>query len=231
MQKLNESLWVFEGSNVSFFTMPFSTRMVVVQLADGKLWVHSPIKLTDALLQEIQQLGEVGYLIAPNHLHHLFIDQWQKAFPDALTYGTEEVAKKRSDLKFDGVLDSSQTENLPWHKELDQLLFTGSRAMEECVFFHKASNTLIVTDLVENFRPDFFKPWQRVIAKGVGILHPNGKMPIDWRLSFLFSKAEARQHIQTILSWKPETLIMAHGVIVEENASEFLKRSFAWLTP
>lgn len=44
--------------------------------------------------------------------------------------------------------------------------------MEECVFYHSSSSTLIVTDLVENFSGKDFNYWQRVVAKGVGILAP-----------------------------------------------------------
>ena len=101
--------------------------------------------------------------------------------------------------------------------------------MEECVFYHKGSSTLIVTDLVENFPGQDFNYWQRVIAKGVGILAPNGKMPLDWRLSFMFGKTDARTHINRLLAWDPKILVMSHGEIVKENANKFLARSFEWL--
>ncbi len=101
--------------------------------------------------------------------------------------------------------------------------------MEECVFYHSGSSTLIVTDLVENFSGQDFNYWQRVVAKGVGILVPNGKMPLDWRLSFIFGKADARKHINRLLSWNPQILVMAHGEIVHENADKFLQQSFKWL--
>lgn len=101
--------------------------------------------------------------------------------------------------------------------------------MEECVFYHRRSKTLIVTDLVENFSGQNFNYWQRFVAKGAGILAPNGKMPLDWRLSFMFSKQEARKHLNKLLSWKPNILVMAHGEIVLDNADEFLQRSFKWL--
>lgn len=38
-------------------------------------------------------LGEVSYLLAFNSLHHLFVKDWQQAFPNALSYATEELAK------------------------------------------------------------------------------------------------------------------------------------------
>ena len=72
--------------------------------------------------------------------------------------------------------------------------------MQECVFYHKVSGTLIVTDLIENFSGQNFNNWQRVVAKGVGILAPNGKTPLDWRLSFVFGKSDARKHLARILA-------------------------------
>ncbi|MBY4678978.1 DUF4336 domain-containing protein [Marinobacterium arenosum] len=227
MNRVGENIWTFDGGTVPFFSLPYSTRMTVVRLASGALWVHSPIKLDDALKVQVDALGEVKYLIAPNSLHHLFVDAWQQSYPDAQTFGTAGVQKKRQDLKFDGLLTSA--DDYPWNDEIGQLLFTGSPAMEECVFFHRPTRTLIVTDLVENFAPQAFKQWQRVIAKAVGVLAPNGKMPLDWRLSFMFGKTAARAHLETILAWQPARIIMAHGLIVEEDAVGFLRRSFSWL--
>ncbi|MCV5340411.1 hypothetical protein OFC87_26040, partial [Escherichia coli] len=60
-------------------------------------------------------------------------------------------------------------------------------------------------------------------------LAPNGKMPLDWRLSFMFGKADARKHLNRLLSWNPQILVMAHGEIVTENADKFLQKSFKWL--
>ncbi|WP_417553643.1 DUF4336 domain-containing protein [Marinomonas fungiae] len=227
MKRLGESIWIFEGDTVQFFSMPYSTRMTIVKLASGGLWVHSPIKLTQSITQQLHELGPVEHLIAPNHLHHLFLKEWTEAFPEAQVFGTDEVIKKRPDIHFDGSFNTPQ--QWPWSSDIETELFTGSTMMEECVFFHRLSHTLIVTDLIENFSAHHFKPWQRVIAGWVGILAPNGKMPLDWRLSFLFSKKQSRKHLEKILSWQPKIIVMAHGEIVQEQASDFLDRSFKWL--
>ncbi|WP_286260749.1 DUF4336 domain-containing protein [Pseudoalteromonas apostichopi] len=228
MEKLANDIWIFDGEAVKFFFLPFTTRMTVIKLANGDLWVHSPIYLSDALKTQIDQLGSVKYLIAPNHLHHLFLPQWITKYPDAQIYGTDEVIKKRSDISF----DASLNDNLAWQwqNEINQVLVTGSPLMEECVFFHKSSKTLIVTDLVENFSGDNFNPLQKWIAKGVGIIAPDGKTPIDWRLSFMFNKAKTRKHFEQMLAWQPEILVMAHGELIEKNAVDFLHKSFRWLT-
>lgn len=227
MQSIAEDIWVFDGDAVPFLTVPFTTRMTIIRLSTGELWVHSPIKLSEEVKIQVEKLGVVKYLIAPNHLHHLFFLDWKLYYPDAVCYGTDEVIKKRADIKFNYSLNKEQ--DWAWSIDIDQVLFTGSSLMEECVFFHKSSATLIVTDLVENFTGDDFNGCQRVIAKGVGILAPNGKMPLDWRLSFMFSKSRARNHISVIYGWQPEVVIMSHGVIVDEGAGAFLKRSFSWL--
>lgn len=227
MKKLAHELWIFDGEPVQFLGLPFTTRMTVVRLTNGELWVHSPIQLSALLVEQIESLGCVKYLIAPNHLHHLFLSEWVAAYPSAEVYGTREVIKKRSDISFDGSLNNPQT--WAWCKDIEQELFSGSPIMEECVFYHKGSSTLIVTDLVENFSGEDFNYWQRAVARGVGILAPNGKMPIDWRLSHMFGKQEARKHFNRILAWKPQILVMSHGEIIMENAEEFLVRAFKWL--
>ncbi|MCY7296393.1 DUF4336 domain-containing protein [Alteromonas sp. a30] len=228
MKKLAHEIWIFDGEPVPFLGLPYSTRMVVVRLSSGELWVHSPIKLSESITAQINRLGCVKYLIAPNHLHHLFLSEWIAAYPNAEVYGTDEVIKKCSDISFHASLNHSQS--YAWETDIEQELFSGSPLMEECVFFHISSNTLIVTDLVENFSGQRFNYWQRVVAKGVGIIAPNGKMPLDWRLSFMFGKAKARKHFNRLLSWHPKRLVMAHGEIINESADEFLQKSFKWLT-
>ncbi|WP_232790863.1 hypothetical protein [Shewanella sp. Pdp11] len=74
-----------------------------------------------------------------------------------------------------------------------------------------------------------FSALQRLLARGAGILAPNGKMPLDWRLSFMFAKTQARNHINKILAWEPKVIIMAHGLIIENDATAFLEKSFSWV--
>lgn len=228
MEQLAENIWVFEGDTVRFYSLPYPTRMTVVRLANGDLWVHSPITLSATLQNEVDHLGPVRYLIAPNHLHHLFLAEWLANYPKALAYGTDEVIKKCSDVNFEGSLNAQQ--RFPWQDDLKQEMFTGSPLMQECVFFHNHSQTLIVTDLVENFARHQLNTWQRWIARYVGILAPHGKTPLDWRLSFIFHKKVARQHFNTMQSWRPKRLVMAHGEIVYDEAEQFLEKSFSWLT-
>lgn len=226
MKQLCSNLWLADGDTVSFFTLPYSTRMTIIRLENHDLWVHSPIRLTAELRAQVSALGNVRWLIAPNHLHHLFVADWQQAWPEAELWGTQEVQNKRPDLHFSGTLDEVPG---PWREEVDQCLFSGSPAMTECVFLHRSSATLIVTDLIENFDPAQFNPVQRGLARLAGIVAPKGGMPLDWRLSFRRHRAQARANMERILSWRPERIVMAHGMLVTDDCDAFLRRAFAWL--
>ena len=227
LTKLDEHIWIYNGSTVKFFAFPYSTRMTVIQLRDGDLWIHSPEKLNKALQDELNNLSKVRYLISPNKLHHLFLLEWICAYPDAERYAAPGLAQKRRDIVFTKEL-SNQPEK-EWEAEIDQVIFQGSAAMEEVVFFHLSSRTLILTDLIENFEPAVFNWWQKPFARATGILAPNGKTPIDWRASFVFGKKKARAALDKMLQWQPANIVISHGECVFGNGKEFLERSFSWL--
>jgi hypothetical protein len=50
------------------------------------LIVHSPIRLTDDLRSAAASTGDARFIVAPNRFHHLFVSDWQKAYPDAQTF-------------------------------------------------------------------------------------------------------------------------------------------------
>jgi hypothetical protein len=228
LQKIGKEIWVYDGSRVSFYGFPFSTRMTVIRLQNGNLWVHSPEKINADLITELLALGKVKYLISPNKLHHLFLAEWIEQFPDAITYAAPGLCKKRKDINFDNEL--TDTPDHAWESEIDQTLFQGSHTMVEVVFFHMASRTLILTDLIENFDPATLNWWQTKLARFAGILNPSGKTPIDWRLSFhLGSMAKATESLSKLLQWQPDNIILSHGVCVFGGGTEFLRSSFSWL--
>ncbi|MDF4951923.1 DUF4336 domain-containing protein, partial [Vibrio parahaemolyticus] len=105
MKKLAHEIWIFDGDPVQFLGLPYTTRMTIVRLSDGGLWVHSPIQLSNSIKEQINNLGQVKYLIAPNHLHHLFLSEWVFAYPSAEIYGTDEVIKKCRDIHFHASLN------------------------------------------------------------------------------------------------------------------------------
>lgn len=232
LQAIGPEIWIADGPPVDFYGFPYSTRMLIVRLSSGDLWVWSPIALDAELADEVSALGPASYLISPNKLHHLYLDAWKKAYPAAKMWGLPSVISKRKDLAFDGTLgDRAPSE---WSDDIGQVVFSGSPFMDECVFFHHASRTAIFADLSENFSHRFMHEeagwnwWKRLVARVWHITEPFGMAPLEWRLSFIDRK-RARAALARIESWHADQVVMAHGEWVPEDGARFIAQSFRWL--
>ncbi|MFV0512812.1 MAG: DUF4336 domain-containing protein [Jhaorihella sp.] len=233
MPKLVEiapDIWLAEGSNVNFYGFAYPTRSVIVRLPDASLWVWSPIALTDGLRREIEAIGQPCHLVSPNRIHHLFLQDWKAAWPDALLWGPQSTIDKRADLRFQAALEDVAPPG--WQGAFDLAWFRGSRFLDEIVFFHRPSRTAILADMSENFTEAFlnrhWSGWQRVIARLWGIVEGKGYAPLELRLSFIF-RADLRKARDKVLAWNPERVIMAHGRWQDRDGRAFLERAFAWI--
>ena len=103
------------------------------------------------------------------------------------------------------------------------------RAIEEFVFFHRTSATVILADLIENFEARKLGRGMRWIARLGGVLDPDGKTPLDMRMTFLGRRRIARECFGKIIAWHPRRAILAHGRWYPENADAELRRAFRWL--
>ena len=221
-----EDLWIADGPTVPFFAFPYPTRMAVARLSAGRLFVWSPIALNSGLRAEIETLGEPTFLVAPNKLHHLFLSEWKAAYPQAKLFAPPGLRRRRPELVFDA--DLGDAPDAGWAGEIDQVAFTGSLAMTEIVFFHRASRTAIFADLIQNLPHGFVTGWRGVLARLGGITEPNPGAPRDWRTTFVNRKA-SRAALARILGWPIERVVIAHGTPAERNGEAFVRRAFDWL--
>ena len=230
LETIDENIWLAEGPVVDFYGFAYPTRTVIVRLEGGALWVWSPIELTPDLKKDIDVLGDVSHLVSPNKIHHLFLQDWGTAYPNALLWGLQSTIKKRRDLRFQTPLEDAPP--AAWAGQIDQAWFQGSPLMDEVVFFHRTSRTAILADLSENFSEDFLAHhwswWQRPIARSWKIVVGYGYAPLEWRLSF-FNRSKARAALRKLLGWDPQRVIMAHGEWQRDNGRAYLERAFAWL--
>jgi hypothetical protein len=118
--------------------LPFTTRMTVVRLSNGDLFLHSPIKFDERLANQLMGLGAARHLVSPNQFHYAHIGEWAKAFPNAVSWASPRVRERARarhvDVHFTRDLDASPPEE--WRREIDQTLFPGGY-FKEFIFFHK----------------------------------------------------------------------------------------------
>lgn len=225
LREFGPDIWTSGGPIVSFLGFPYPTRMAVIRLSKGGLFVWSPVGLSTVLKQKVDALGSVRCIISPSRLHHLYLAEWKSAYPSARLYASPGLRAKRKDLNFDE--DLSDTPEDEWAAEIDQVAVYGS-FLTELEFFHRKSRTAIFTDLLQNFPPNWFKGWRGVVARLDGICAPNPGAPREWRATF-FNRRAARASLNTILSWPIERVLMAHGDPVSVDGSAFVRRAFGWL--
>lgn len=233
LKRVAEDLWIVDGPLIRFgppmFKMPFPTRMTIVRVRSGELFIHSPTRLTPELVSQVKKIGSPLWIIAPNRLHHWWIPDWKNAFPAAEIFLAPRVIEQsKGRIDFDYTHLAQQT-GYPWDAALATLPVTGSY-MTEVVFFHRASRTLILADLIENFEPKkIASPILRWMAWMGGALSPNGSMPRDLRLTFARQRPALKAAVETMIGWNPERIILAHGRWYERNGVKELRRAFHWL--
>ena len=226
LEAFAEGLWIADGPIVEVAGFRYPTRMTVIRLADGGLLVCSPVRMDDGLRAGIEALGDVRWLVAPNSLHHLFLKDWQDAYPKATTFAPPGLRKKRPDIAFDEDLTDTAPEI--WAGEIDQIIVRGSLITSEVVFFHRPSQTVIFTDLIQHFSPGWFSGWRALVAKLDRMTGGLPEVPQKFRNTFI-NRREARRSIRRILEWPSERVLMAHAPPVTSEGRAFIARAFRWL--
>jgi Domain of unknown function (DUF4336) len=226
LELIDRDIWIADGAPVQFFGFPYPTRMTVVRLADGALWVCSPIALTDPLAQAIERIGPPRYLVAPNKLHHLFLGEWQRRWPAARLYAAPGLARRRPDLHFAAELADRPEPG--WAGTIDQVVFGGSFVMNEVAFFHRPSRTAIFTDLIQRFDPHLLRGWRGWVMRLDGLVGARGSTPREWRLTFVDRRALRRARAAA-LAWNPERVVIAHGTWIRTDGRAVLEEAFRWM--
>ena len=226
LEPIGDDIWLAEGPAVSFLSFPFPTRMVVVRLPSGGLWIWSPIELTDDLAQAVEALGHVAHLVSPNKLHHLSMGQWQRRFPDAALWASPGLPRRRPELCVRAVLDDEAP--AAWRGVIDQVVMRGSVAVTEVVFHHRPSRTTLVCDLIQKLDPEIATGIKGALLRANGLVGHRGGTPRDFRLTFL-RRDDARRARDAVLSWDTEQLVIAHGFWIRKDGGRVLRRDLAWL--
>jgi hypothetical protein len=201
-----------------------SSRMTVVRLAGGKLWLHSPVPISPQVRAQLDALGEVAFIVAPNKAHHLFAGDCAAAFPQALLFGAPGLSRKRPDLQ--GLRELGAAPEPCWQGELDQLLVEGMPLLNETAWLHRRSRTLILTDLCQWWQGEM-PVSSRLYAAVTGVRRQLA-VPYTIRLLVKDRPALARS-IHTMLKWEFERVIVAHNSIVDSRARDALSRALAEL--
>lgn len=228
LQPFAKNIWIADGPDVLDMGIMFTTRMVIVKLANGSVWVNSPVPVPFDTLKRITELGPVRYGIAATPRHVWRLDGWHTLFPEAQLWvpRTSLFTLKKGNLQFTGTLGDRPEQS--WAEDFDQLAFKGNPLLEEVFFFHKESRTLILDDLIQTHPKQESKFLFNMLIKLSDAAPPHGGVGLDIRFTFI-NRNLARQSLEKLLSWDFDKLIIAHGACIQKDAKSFVERAFQWL--
>ena len=217
-------------------------KAAVVRLPDGGLWVHAPVGLDQSLREALASLGPVKHIVTPNMEHQKFAPLWFVDYPEASSYACPGLREKKPELGWQrsleelldarGGLTSSQPPaewggaiDLCWIR--DKIPLTpGFPFFNEVVFCHRASKTLIVTDL-----------WWNYPASGSDTSPAVPDVPLSSRLwkagmdriytpvynGLMDGDGTRATSYDTVLGWDWDYIAPCHGEPVAQNAKAVLR--------
>jgi hypothetical protein len=221
LEPVSDDVWTVTRQQ-RFWGLETGTRMTVVRLADGGLFVHCPVALDRATKGAVDALGPVRAIAASSLFHHLYVGAWMEAFPGAQFFACPGLDKKRPDLAWTGIL--SDRAPPVWAADLEQVFFS-ARFEKEIVFFHRQSRTLICADALIHLSTHPSRV-TRAVAFLIGNDAP-GKGYLE-RIA-VRDRASAREQVERILRWDIDGIVLAHGALVAHGGREVVRDAYAWL--
>lgn len=138
-------LWTAE-TKVWFSGVRLRARMTVARLAGGRLWIHSGHPPTPELCAELDRLGEVAWLVVPNRYHHLHAAALKARYPAAQVIGPRSATERNKAVAIDLPIDDPRLPSLI--PDVTAIALRGAPFLDETLFFHTATGTLIGADLM-----------------------------------------------------------------------------------
>ncbi|MCK1623069.1 SDR family oxidoreductase [Bradyrhizobium sp. 147] len=227
-----DDIWIADDVPISAAGLRLPVRMTVIRLSNGDLVLHSPVRYSPALRNELERLGSIKYLVAPNVAHWMFLPAWQRHLSQTLTFTARGLSARKQVREAGLRVDRELGDTTPgeWAAEL-QTISVHAPMFSEVEIFDKRSRTLILTDLVQNLDSHDLSASNQAAANLLGIAKPDGKAPIYLRLLLRLGGHSVQAAAERLVRLAPERVIFAHGDWFKADAAVRLRRSLRWLVP
>jgi Domain of unknown function (DUF4336) len=215
-----DSIWVSERP-VWFGGVRLRSRTTVVRLSGAALWVHSPCTPTDDVCAELDALGEVRWIVVPNRFHHLQAPAMAARYTKARVVGPKSAQARNPQLG--ATMTADDAAYVGSTPELTSIQLGGVPFLDETVFFHPGSGSLIAADLLMSACARDHWTW-RIAARIWGRYGKVGTPP-DVRMHTRASTAVA-DSIAQMRALPLQRILVAHADPITERPVQQLAQ--AW---
>ncbi|KAG1859156.1 hypothetical protein C8R48DRAFT_714879 [Suillus tomentosus] len=218
IREVAKDVWIFSRPFARFGVIQMGGRSTAIKLRQGGVWVLASTPLTQETRNKIDELGEVKYIIGANAVHHLFLGEFKRAYPNAKLIGVEDAIKNMSDkdLQFDG-LWGRDLPSRNYGFEDEHCYFSGFRN-KDVAFLHMPSKSLIEADLLLNL------PANEQYSKSSCSPSMNIK-PDSWIHRTIINSTTVdakamRRDATTVANWDFDRIIPCHGDVIETDGNK-----------
>jgi len=220
IREVAKDIWIFSRPFARFGLFPVGGRSTAVKLKSGGVWVLASTPLDTETKAKLDELGDVKYIINADIVHHLFLPEFTKAYPNAKLLGVEETLQRSEDksLKFDGVWGRDPPDTKYGYEDDIQHCFFSGFKNKDVAFFHPASKTLIQADLLFNLPPT--EQYSRSKSFVFGKISPQSWIHQKLVSSLGTDKEAMKRDATTVANWDFERIIPCHGDVIEKEGKK-----------
>lgn len=207
---------VFLDSVVKMPLMKLPVRTVVVPVPNGSIMISPGSMLT---ADQLSRCGPVTDLVASNLYHCGGIQNALTVFPQARAWGVEGAAKKKPYIKWTNELTES---SWPFSEMLTGVTLNGMPSINEVVFVHKPSRSLIVTDLSFNMTAvSGFGAW--FILSLFGTYKKFGVSSLF--LKGIKDRSAFQSSIENLFAHDFDNIVVSHGELIRGGGKGILRQA------
>jgi len=217
-----DGIWSIHHRGFRVGPLAIGTRTNALRLADGTLALHSPGPIGDAEAASIAELGDVSVVVAPNLMHHLFLPDVVRRYPQARVVAVPGIRARHPALRIDEELGRDLPAVFAGIAEM--MVLDGAPKLDEHVLFFPAARTLVAVDLAFNLHGLSGFPRLAMWLNGANDRFTVTRLA---RARFIEDRAAAGRSVRRMLdAWDVGKIVVAHGDVLEVGGRSAL--AAAW---
>jgi hypothetical protein len=220
-----DTIWVTERP-VWFSGVRLRSRTTVVRLSGDALWIHSPGPPTDEVCAALDRLGEVRWIVVPNRFHHLQTPATAARYPHALVVGPKTAQSRNAHVAL--TMTTDDPAYLRSTPEFSSIPLKGVPFLDETLFFHAASGSLIAADLLMSACARDHWTWR--MAARMGRRYEKNKTPPDVRWNTR-ANPEVAESLAQVRALPVERILVAHADPITDRPLQQLAEAWDFAIP
>lgn len=220
LRQLDDNLWEIFGDVPGFPPgVPFSRRMIIARLSDGRLVFHNAVPVDETALAAIRALGTPSILLVPHHLHAIDAHAFREKLGLRVYSARVSRDKTGAILPIDGTF-----EELPADPAISIVHLPSSRFGEVALVVNSGPRkSLVLCDIVVNVPHG--TGFTGFMFRLLGFTGPEPKLPVPVRLRAFPNKAAVKKDLLALADTPGlARVIPSHGPIVEADPAGSLRR-------